>query len=396
MKPTTERKHHPYSPSSLQARNACPKFKQRGGPVHAMAITGTMQHDAVESQIDNPALEDYRLMAVTECLEFCDSRAKLYPGGTILKESYLPIDDEKITVAEGDDVVTYEGTTAGYLDYAVVSADGTVAEIIDYKFGNNAVEPAATNLQGIAYGLGIFKLYPKLQSFHVWFIMPHLDFISEHKFTRDQFEELYLKVVVVVQRAIEANAFAANYDLARANCSSCLFCGLIGKCPKVADKVIELGQKYRPLEIPKTVTPSLINDPVDAATGIRLAAVVATWAEAFKKQASARSIENDKFIPEGYTLVETTKRKVLSARKLADLAKEFLPAEDQSKVEELFDIPIGELEKLISTAALRGEKEATVEKFGDAALANGSLEMGTPFAFLRQSRKQDTSKIAKS
>lgn len=397
MKPTSkDRVHHPYSPSSLQMSEGCPKFQQRGGPLHEMAVTGTMQHDMVESQIDNPKIPDYRAMAVTECILFAESRAKLYPGGTILKEAYLPIDDEKITVSNGEEALTFEGTTAGYLDFAVVSADQTQAEIIDWKFGNNAVEEAYNNLQGIAYGLGVLKLFPKLESFTVWFVMPHLEYTSTHKFTKDQFPDLRLRIVLAVRRAAEAANFEADYALATPNTSSCLFCGLIGKCPKVAAAVIKLGKKYRPLEIPENVTPTLISDPKEAAIGLRLASVVSTWAEAWKRQSSARSIDRADFIPEGYTLVEMSKRKVVSARKLADLAKGYLPEEDKAKVEELFDISIGDLEKLISTAAPRLQKEATVDRFGEDALAAGAVEMGQPFAFLRQSRVQDTGKVAKS
>src|SRR5688572_2767946 len=253
MSDATTRKHHIYSPSSLQAREGCAKFTQRQGPVHEMAITGTMQHDMAESQVDDDRLPDYRAQAVAECIRFGEERAKLYPGCRIIKEDYLPIDDEllaatetvEFTIKDPDtglecpgyrqEVFWYRGTTAGYLDYAIVSADERQAEIIDYKFGNNAVEEASNNAQGIGYALGLRKKFPKLQRIKVTFIMPHLDYISEHTFTTADFGAMYLRVVTIVRRSIEAHSRPDDFSMATPNTSSCLFCGLVGKCPKVTD-----------------------------------------------------------------------------------------------------------------------------------------------------------------
>lgn len=393
-----ERIHHPYSPSSLQNREACAKFEQREGAVHEMAVTGTMQHNAVDSGIDDPRLPDYRAAAVAECIKFAEARAKLYPGGLVIREEYLPVDDEFITVGEVKDGVDtrrrFHGTTAGYLDFAVVSADRTEAEVIDWKFGNNAVEDADNNVQGISYMLGLHKKFPTLKKVTVRFILPHLDLMTEHTFTSDEFAGLLLRVRTIVRRAIQARANPDDFSMANPNTSSCLFCGLIGKCPKVADVVLKLGKKYRPLEIPNNVTPTTVNDPKDVSIGIRLAAIVATWAEAFKRQATAKTIDDPDFIPEGYTLVSSQKRLVKNAKKLAEVAKVYVADEDKEKVDALFDIPIGPLEKMISTAAPRGSKESTVKDFGRAALEAGAVELGQPFAFLRQARVQDSGKTA--
>ena len=397
-KPTpAERVHHPYSPSKLQCIEACPKFTQREGDVHEMAITGTKQHDCVDSQCDDPTLPDYRAMAVADCIRLTEKRIAAYPGCTILKEEYLPIDDEEIILryADGGGDV-FKGTTAGYLDFGLVSADGKTAEILDWKFGNNAVEEADNNLQGIAYALGILKRFPNLESIKVGFIMPHADFVSEHTFTRAEFPGLLLRVVTVVRRAEEAHKVDDDFSMANPNTSSCRFCGLIGRCPKVIEKVIAVGKKYAPLVIPDEITPSLVRDPAQVKLGMMLADIVVTWGEAYKRQASAKTIEDPNFIPDGYTLVQTSKRAVVNALGLAELAKEYLPGDDKPKVDACLDIAIGKLEKLISTAAPRGSKEATVSDFGLAALAEGLLKEGEPFAFLRQARKQDTGKTAKS
>lgn len=387
-----ERVHHPWSPSSLQCREGCAKFTQREGPVHEMALVGTRQHNAVDQELDDPKLADYRIAAVADCIRFCEERAEHYPGGTILKEVYLPIDDR--WVPNRDCSEWFRGTTAGYLDWSIISADQKKAEIIDWKFGNNAVEEASNNLQAFGYVLGLFRQFPSLEWVKVSFVMPHIDLISTHTFTRNDFETMRLRVCTVVDRAIEAAQRPEDFSLATPNSSSCLFCGLVGKCPKVAEIALKLGKKYRPLEIPQQVNPSLVSDPSDVSLGIQLAAVVAVWAEAFRRQATAKAVEDLDFVPEGYTLVESQKRIVKQARQLGEIAKTFLPPEQHKFVDDLYDVPIGKLEELISTFAPRGHKESTVEEFGQVSLDKGALELGTPFQFLRQSRKQDSGKVA--
>ncbi len=407
---STERIHHPYSPSSLQLREACPKFQQRGGPVHEMATIGTKQHNAVDSQQDDETLPDFRAAAVAECIRHCEERAKEYPGGTVLKEAYLPIDNqavvisavEQFTIVDPDtklecpgfrrESYSFRGTTAGYIDFAVISADETEAELTDFKFGNNAVEDADNNVQGMGYALGLLKKYPKLEKITVRFIMAHLDLVSECVFLRKDFPAIRLRVCTIVRRAIEAAAREGDFSMATPNNSACLFCGLIGKCPKVAEFVIRLGRKYRPLEIPESVTPSTLHDPKQVGTGLKLASVVAQWAEAYKRQANAKTIDSPGFIPEGYILVETQKRKVVKARELIDLAKRFVRPENAPAIEACVDVALGSLEDLISTDAPRGSKEKTVEEFGKLALNMGAVELGEPFAFLRQQRSQDKTK----
>jgi len=153
----------------------------------------------------------------------------------------------------------------------------------------------------------------------------------------------------------------------------------LANVPLLRAVALQLGKKYRPLEIPETVTPSLVNNSKDVALGIRLAAIVATWAEAFRRQATARTVEDPNFIPEGYVLVESQRRSVVKAHELGKLAKEFIPPMHQHLVDALFDVPIGELEKLVSTWAARGEKEKTVEALERVLSPTGQSKWASRF-----------------
>ncbi len=404
-----ERIHHPYSPSSLQSRELCAKYQPSNNDTEA-SRTGTMQHDVAESGLDNDKLKDFKAMAVVECMKFVDERLRLHPGGKLIKEEYLPIDDEHIEVPTAPKLVLLDpldpdpevisvpqtqqflGTTAGYLDVGILSADETECEVIDFKFGKVPVEPAETNVQGTSYLLGLVKRHPKIRKGTVWFLMPHLDYITYHTFTVDQFGELHLRIKTIVKRAIEANKIEDDYSMATPNVSACLFCARIGKCPKVAEKALKLGQKYQPLTMPDSISTSVFTDPADVERGLKFAQVIKTWAEAYRTQATQKTIEDAEFFPKGYTLVTMTKRTVKNAKKLLELAKSFLPDEVKAKSEDLYKISIGDIEDIISIHAPRGQKEKTIEKFGTIALDAGYLEEGSPYAFLRQDNSKSKSK----
>jgi len=403
--PAQNRVHHPYSPSSLQSREACPKYLPRNNETRA-SLEGTMQHDVAETGEDNHRLADFKAIAAVQCMQFVEERFRLYPGGQLLKEQYLPIDDELIRVQVGTlDVladpndpeseiiqeplfVTFEGTTAGYVDTAIISADQTVAEITDYKFGQWGVEDAATNLQGISYLLGLKKKFPKLKKGFVWFFLPHRDELKGAEFDLTQVgNQLYLRVCAVVARAIEANKDPSDFSMANPTTSACMFCGHLGRCPKVAEVALEIGKKYRPLVVPPSISTTVFTDPKDTGRGLEVASVIKAWAEAFRQQATAKTIDAADFIPEGYEVVEMSKRTVKNARKLIDFAKRFIPPTEADKMDALFDVSIGPIEDLISAAAPRGQKDKTVKEFGAQALEAGFVEMGSPFAFLRQEKK---------
>jgi hypothetical protein len=391
---TTPRVHHPYSPSKLQALEACPKYESRSGD-SAASRAGTIQHDAVDGESDNARMTDNQALAVAECLAYADSIAAKYKGGKILKEQYLPIDDEIVTITHrglgvlgvGEMDQPFVGTTAGYLDFSVVSADETEAEIVDWKFGQWAVESTENNLQGISYMLGLKKRFPKLKRCTVHFVLPHRDELDVHVFelTDENLALFHCRIRRVVRTAEKARQNPDDFSSARPNVGACLFCANIGACPKVTEMVARVSEKFAPLQLPQNVNPTTILDPDDTAIGIQFAAIAKTWAESFRARATERSITDPDFIPTGYTLESRTKRKVLNARLLADIAKKFVPHTMDAEIEKLFDLPIGGVEEVIELATARGQKSKAVKTFGEAALAAGALEMGQPFAFLKMS-----------
>lgn len=383
----SERLHHPFSPSTLQAREACPKYEPTNTETEA-SEAGTRQHAAVETGEDDNNLDDFQAIAVAECKKYADSIASKYPGGKIFREEYLPVDNQVLKDNEGR---KWKGTTAGFPDFVVVSKDRKTAEIIDWKFGRQAVESTENNLQGIAYMMGVVNMYPRLEKCTVHFVLPHRDELDVHTFTltSDSIDQFLLRIRTVVARAQEARKKPADFSMAKPTPSACLFCALLGTCTKVSELVLRVGKKYSPAEIPQEMNPNLIHDPKDVSFGIKLAQVVKTWAEAYRAQATAKSLTDPNFIPAGYILVPMERRKIKSAKKLGTLALKFVKPEYAEKIEELYDIPITKVEKLIELSTPRGEKKKAVEAFGEALLKEGIAEAGKPYGILRMSGVED-------
>lgn len=374
---TQTRPHHPYSPSSLQSREACPCYKGISSESEA-SLAGTLQHKAAEEEVDDvQTLNDLQAFAVEDCLNYSKRIQSSYTKPIVLKELYLPVDNEKITDPETG--TEFEGTTAGFMDLAVVAPDFSEGHIIDWKFGLWSVEPAKTNVQGHSYLLGldlyVQKTYgKKLKRITVHFMLPHRDEVDTHTFERDEFTGLYIRIKTIVARATNEKR------LPTPTLGTCVFCANLGHCEAAHRIILHVGKKYAPVLIPEDITPTTLNDPKEAGKGLKLASVVEAWAKAYKAQASRKSLEDD-FIPNGYELVSVKKREVIDLKKLREAAGEFLTVDEIDMATKIHLTP---MEKIISAKAPRGSKEAAVDIFSEHLLNAGAIEFKPQTAYLKQ------------
>lgn len=400
------RVHHPFSPSSLQSREACPCYepKQNDTP-HERTIAGTKAHAVAESGIDDNTLSDEDAAAAAECMDFVDKRKALleearkkevwrlaveladndsHPDSTYrdadedtepvleIKEEYWPVDD----------IPTMPGgcTTAGFADTVLVDHTRTRAEIIDHKFGRWYVEPAANNLQGMAYVLGVFKRFPTVERIKVFFKMPILEHLSEAEFTRaDDWHRMYLRIRTVVERSIEARK-RGDFSTANPGAPVCMFCANLGKCPAVAALALRVGKKFHPLGVPENITPSMLLSARDTLQGIELAQTVAIWAKAFRAQTTDRIIRGDADLPPGHKLQQKSNREVVSPEKYREVAMGYLTEEEYMRC---CTVVFGSVEEIISDRAPRGSKKAAIEEFNAKLLNSGAVKKGDPYTFLK-------------
>jgi hypothetical protein len=388
---TETRAHHPYSPSTLQALEACPNYLSRSDVVHIRAIKGTIAHDVVEKRLDDQRLDDDDAMAAAECIDFYDQRlqmARTVAGARAneiieLKEEYLPID--AVTWTEGEAEI--KGTTAGYIDAAIILPTQSYAEIFDWKFGKWAVENAENNLQGIAYALGLLRAYPTLQSVRFWFKQPYTNGLAHRVVRRSEIAQLYLRIQVIVEKARTARA-SGNFDMARPMVPNCNFCANLGKCTKVAEFACKVGAKFHPLAIPASITPSTLQDPANTRLGLELSQVMAAWAASFRQQVNDRVIRGGQPVPDGYELTERSDRETKDEAKFREVAIKHIPEEAYNKICKL--PPLGKIEDIISDSAPRGEKGRAITNFREELLSQGAVEKGVPYTFLRAVSTKET------
>lgn len=394
---TTERAHHPYSPSSLQMLEACPCYISHG-QANEKAIAGTMAHAVVEAGADDMRLSDKHAEMAAECLDFFDKRklmfeasreranseakAKweetggdkvvIFPGPVLeLTEVYLPIDD-----CVFDDA---ESTTAGYVDKVLIEHEGTYAEMFDWKFGEWPVEDAENNLQGMAYVLGLWKIHPNLDKVRFIFKQPAINVLSQAVFERKDVPTMYRRIQCVVGAAREARKLG-DFSMARPMVPACNFCGNIGKCPKVAAIACKVGHKFWPVEIPADITPSQVLDPTQTTLAIRLAQVVKTWAESFRATVTNRVTANLAEPPPGYKLQEKRDREIVNREKFREVALKFIT---QAELDAAVKYSFTPIEDKIKENAPRGLKTAEVERFQKECLERGAVAKGEPYWYLR-------------
>lgn len=381
--PATEvRNHHPFSPSTLQAREACPKYAPRQTASEA-AERGTLQHQVVESGQDNPEVSDEEASAAVECADFLEQRIRgMGEGARVLRECYLPVDNSPLSYRDAQGAErTATCTTAGFADAAIISADGKYAEIFDWKFGRWPVTQAEENLQGIAYVLGLHFRFPTLERVKVFFKQPHLNLVSAHEFSADTFDRLRLRVSAVVARAARASENPDEFSLANFAPSACLFCDNIGRCPVVARFALAIGHKFAPLDIPETVTPSLLRDTKQAALALKCAQLVKTWAEAIRSQTTNAVIAGRMEMPANYELVRRADRYVSDAVNFEKVALSYLTPE---QVVALKELGLTKTEKAISAKAARGQKTAVLEEFRARLDESGAIGREDEKIFLKQ------------
>jgi len=407
---TQERAHHPYSPSSLESLEACPCFINRQSKTpHERTIAGTKAHAVVDSKTDDATLSDEDAENAAACLDLVAKRKQAMeedfqrylkeskldsPGITVsgpleIREGYWPVDselfDDPTPPLDGSTDAWKQGsqrvvaTTAGYADTVLVSHCRTKAEVLDWKFGRWKVTEARTNLQGVAYALGVFHAYPTVQEVRVTFVQPLLESQTEWVFKREDVAALYLRVQTVVARAREARR-TGDFTAANPCVPVCNFCGNLGKCPKVAAFACEVGKKFYPLDIPDNITPTMIHDPHNTNLAMRLASVVKVWAEAFRTQVTDRVLARRADMPEGFRIETKQSREIVDMAKLKEVALKHLTPEEFEKT---LTTTFGALEDLISEKAPRGLKKAAIQGFKEELEKEVAVRRGEAYSFLK-------------
>lgn len=390
-----ERPHHPTSPSKLQSLEQCPCYDNHEPETqHEMTVRGTAQHNVVESGKIPEDMSDEDAAMAMERRQYIEERVAflLEQHGNVkmVTEEYYPIDDKHNEDKNG---VSFTGTTAGYLDCALIFDSLTKAELHDWKFGRWAVEPASNNLQGMAYALGLCKKFPKLETVTVFFHVPRVSSTPDsYTFNRKYLEEsVRERIEAVVSRTVAARR-TGDWKMARPNYPTCAFCAKIADCPAVGERISTVAQKYSPIDVPTDINPLHVLSKEDQTAAMRLAHLVGAWAIAFKNRVKDRILEGKGKCPEDFILVSYVEREVADVEKLEAVASKFITKRKWYELKRALVPTLTQIEKALRLRTARGQKDSRVEKLSEALLESGAVVKTQPIAFLRAKRSsQNTS-----
>jgi hypothetical protein len=391
---TATRGHHPDSPSSLQASEACPLFENEQRDSQA-SLDGTLQHKAAETR-DLSILEGNESMiaAVQRCIDYEDtliaeSTRRFGAPPTVVREEYLSVGDDLVKDSAGR---VWKGITGGFPDTMIVSADGSFIDIPDWKFGKVPVTPTRYNRQGQSYARAALEMFPNARAARVHFFAPHQQFSdAEHwekyvaTFDREShyftLENEIRTIVAVKHAAKKARDEKGDWSAANPCEDLCVFCANKGRCPKNLKLVLKVSEKHAPIEIPEHFGELEISTPDQVATAYRTANALEPVLKAIKKRCVELALQQD-MVPEGWKLCRRQDREVSSLDDVVEAAKRH--GVKKSEVYGVLTIPISKVEQLVKDKAEKGMGAAAVRGFSEALEKLGAVTKGPAVHFLQQ------------
>jgi len=272
----------------------------------------------------------------------------------------------------------------GTVDRVIIR--GTHVDLVDFKFGVGEIDDADVNIQGQAYLLGVMDKFPELQTATVHFIIPRRDEVLTHNYSREEMEDIRLRINLIVSRAELEDAEAIP------NTEGCKYCKHKLSCPALADKMLPLAKKYSAsvddfeMSLWGSYSPAEINDPAVLSKMLNVASVVDKWQAAAKKQATKLAVEDGEEIP-GYDLHYRTASLKIDDTQGAYDAVEHLLSPDEFM--DACDVSLPKLAKKYAEKLGRGEKKTargTIEQSLEESGVLPAEEDRDRSPYLRKSR----------
>ncbi len=374
-----EKAHAKFSPSTMGMLERCPGFRNTNKK-NALSERGDRIHDALENETIDLLPEEERAIA-QPCKDYIESTLASY----LPKEPDLDTRECRIEIDLGAGVTTF-GTFDRLLIY------GTKGHMYDFKSGYREVTDAENNAQGWSYVIGIFQKYPKLESCEVTFLIPNRDEVSSHTFKRSDVPDLKLRINTIIQRAAELEDpefFFTHPERLNPLPELCEYCSRQTTCPALMAKHLKVLQTVGGgLPVPSDLRVDKTR-PEDIAHLLRLAPLMAEWAEQIRKDALRINLEEGVDIP-GYNRFERslprTASSVLGAWEV--IQEKF---QDAITLEDFLahcgSVSIPKLEDLVAEKAKHKEKGKARELFNEELRGADVLQDRGKIFYLREEKK---------
>tara|TARA_R100000152_G_C6782121_1_gene218518 strand:+ start:2223 stop:3056 length:834 start_codon:yes stop_codon:yes gene_type:complete len=257
----------------------------------------------------------------------------------------------------------------GTVDMIIIK--GTHMDVVDWKFGRGEIDDADINIQGQAYLLGAWDKFPDVETATIHFVIPRRDEVLRHNYTREDLEQIRLRIKVIVGKAT-----SDTVDL-RPNTEGCRYCKHQLTCEALSNKILPVARKYAStiqdfeLEVMKKYDPALIEDPSTLAQMLNIGQVIDKWSSAARKQAMKLAEEEGVEIP-GYDLRwRQPSAKVQDPQAAYEALADVLTPEEFMKAS---SVSLSQLAKIYAEKMPRGQKtgargqlELILEEAGELA-----------------------------
>lgn len=346
----TSRPHAEFSPSSLKNFEACPSFRGRSG-TNPIAEAGTRIHEAVEKEDPSVLVDEVERSLAEWCLDFLADRR-----GDKARSANLVASHQEIFL----EMRLGDNGTFGTSDLLDIYSDGT-AVMYDWKTGYGAVDDAEYNTQVQAYTIGVFQKFPDINELAFYLVLPRRQEISYAVYKRTDIDRIKLRLSTIIARA----KLAEEYNPTEGVCG---YCSKQGSCKALAQKALVISQKAG-FEVPESI--SLNGSSNEKGKLLKLANLLADWAEATKKELLRQALEEGSEI-HGYRLDQRR-----TPRTIAEPLLGYEAIKDLVSVEEYLlactRVSVPQLEKFVSERAPKGKKAEAKQHLEDVLRDKGAL-----------------------
>ena len=172
-------------------------------------------------------------LATLEIVKTADDQSEYEP----LKEIELDFRSLKLPAFE-----------KGHADRAIIleldeNEDPTHVELIDFKFGQWAVDDLKENPQFKAYAIGLFIKFPSILKIRVRVIQPALQLDTTHTFTRERDYPLMVSQIGSIVKRRNKYLETRDRAMLKTDPDNCGFCAAQATCPIWQDYMVKLANE---------------------------------------------------------------------------------------------------------------------------------------------------------
>ena len=365
QQPHSERGHAEFSPSSLKYVAGCAGFHGKSGSSQA-AEMGTRIHEALEVRDPSALHNEEELDIYDQCCQMEDDYlAEVFEDLTNVTQYY----EVQVDVA-------LDGTsTYGTCDRLTIHEDGSSAVLADYKTGISEIDQPHSNMQAIAYTIGVFQKFPDLKEITFAFYVPQRHTKPlKGVFLRDELPDL-IEVLSSVIKAGERvrPMWGGGQCPPPSECNptqNCRFCKHEDRCPALGGLVLDVASNIKRKDFTNIDIES-VDDPASIEELWNISKIVEAWAKRLRARAMEMAHEGAEF-PTLCLSSMGAPSKVVKNTKFIDIAKDMGLSDEEILEQATFSI--NKVAKLVGSHAETGQKGAVAAEFIDNCNDAGVIE----------------------